>query len=133
MSPLLSGKEVIKMKDKVFYEWSEETRDEHGDCHDLDFFEDGNLYERFVWTDGFGHQVAADLEDNQELVLVFNTGNPDDGITDRAWAYVDLDTGLLPDEFDNNRKVPKRFHTELARWVKLKTLPLNGWRNPLDD
>lgn len=114
--------------DKVFYEWDTETIDENGDIHDHNFF-DGNLFDWFVWIDGEGCQAVADLEDNEVLVLVYNTGNPHDGITDRAWAYVDLDTGLLPEKFDNGRKVPKRFHAELARWVKLKTLPLSGYRN----
>ena len=115
------------MADKVFYEWDTETIDENGDVHDHNFFE-SPLFDRFVWTDGEGNQVAADLDDNEELVLVFNTGNAHEGITDRAWAYVDLDTGKLPEKFDNGRKVPKRFHAELERWVKLKTLPLNGHR-----
>ena len=117
--------------DTVLYEWDTETIDENGDIHDHNFFE-SPLFDRFVWTDGEGNQVAADLDDNEELVLVFNTGNPHDGITDRAWAHVDLDTGLLPERFDNNRKVPKRFHAELARWVKLKTLPLVGYRHAVE-
>jgi len=121
----------VRLLDTVLYEWDTEIIDENGDIHDHNFFE-SPLFDRFVWTDGEGNQVAADLDDNEELVLVFNTGNPHDGITDRAWAYVDLDTGLLPERFDNNRKVPKRFHAELARWVKLKTLPLVGYRHAVE-
>ena len=119
--------------DKVFYEWDEEEIDEHGNIYNHNHFEPGSLYERYVRTDGGGDQSAVDLGDNEELVLVYNTGNACEGITDRAWAYVDLDTGKLPEKFDNGRKVPKRFHTELARWVKLKTLPLDGHRSSSRD
>ncbi|MAK37259.1 MAG: hypothetical protein CMC15_13985 [Flavobacteriaceae bacterium] len=115
------------MRDKVFYEWCEEIRDKNGDCIDMNHFEPGSLYERMVWIDGGGDQHVADLDDNEELVLVFNTGNESEGITDRSWAYVNLATGKLPEKFENGRKVPKRFHEELARWVSLKTLPLNGY------
>ena len=112
------------MRDKVFYEWDEETYDGCENIDDHNFFEPGSLYERYVRAHN-----AVDLADNEELVLVYNTGNAHEGITDRAWAYVDLDTGKLPEKFDNGRKVPNRFHLELARWVKLKTLPLDGHRS----
>ena len=99
------------MRDKTFYEWDVETIDKHGDVCDhhhadalVDLFSDDRGYHR--------------LDDNEELVLVWNTGNECDGITDRTWAYVDLSTGILPVKFDNGYPVPKKFHDELARVVK---------------
>tara|TARA_R110000824_G_scaffold131802_1_gene294059 strand:- start:331 stop:675 length:345 start_codon:yes stop_codon:yes gene_type:complete len=111
-------KEVIIMRDKIFYEWDEEEIDENGNIYNHNHFEPGTMYQRYVRAHN-----AADLANNEELVLVYNT------MTDRAWAYVDLDTGKLPEKFDNGRKVPNRFHLELARWVKLKNLPLDGHRS----
>ena len=62
------------------------------------------------------HKTApADIR--YEMVLVLDT---DDG---RSWAYVDMETMMLPLHFEDaerckTRKVAKRFHNELAKAVK---------------
>lgn len=91
------------MATKVEYEWCYETLDDNDDIID-NTFED----------------KLANLNKPDEkcrLVLVRSEGGENQGVTDRAWAYV-ID-GKLPDYFENannqpiNTKVPKRFHEEL--------------------
>lgn len=61
------------------------------------------------------------LEGN-DLGLVRNEGNENEGVTDRLWAYVK--DGKLPQFFSNANglptgyKVPVRFHNELANYIK---------------
>jgi hypothetical protein len=83
------------------YEWDIEETDEHGDIID--------------------HNHAPTLKDLPEvggdLVLV---RDGDDG---RTWAYVSHNT--LPIYFEDSygrigSKVPKKFHMELAQWVKTR-------------
>ena len=58
-------------------------------------------------------------EPNVQLVLVRDvceyeeSPDADGDLADRAWAYV-VD-GKLPEAFSNGERVPKRFHTELAK------------------
>jgi hypothetical protein len=48
------------------------------------------------------------------LVLVRQTGNPDDGILDEQWAYLTED-GDLPDTFDHGAAIPVRYRREFER------------------
>lgn len=79
----------------IYYEWDIETVDEHGDIIDHDFIDAPRL----------------PAKENERLVLVFNKGDDNEGLLDRSWAYV-ID-GKLPEEFENGRRVPKRFHEQL--------------------
>ena len=85
------------MPNKVFYEWSLETIDEHGDIIDSDFSD----------------TPFKEIESNQRMCLVRNEGNEADGLTDRHWAFV-VD-GKLPEYFtDSNEcevgyKVPLKY------------------------
>lgn len=64
-------------------------------------------------------------EDGSALVLVRDTGNEDDGLQDRLWAYVT--DGKLPEFFSDSGgratgyKVPQRFHREVAKRYKTVT------------
>lgn len=74
------------MPNKVIYEWSIETVDEHGDIIDSSFWDE---------------LPKEPLEENQRLCLVRNEGNETDGLTDRLWAYV-VD-GKLPEYFTDSK------------------------------
>jgi len=100
------------MRNGVSYEWDIETLEgedvvDHHHSDKLDFL---NL-PRAVPNEHGGHEV---------LVLVRDVGNWEDGLISRTWAYVQ--SGTLPETFDDGTKVPKRFHAEHKRWVK----KLNG-------
>ena len=91
------------MKDRLNYEWDVETLDKHGDVYDHDF------------EDRLAPLLQRNkINSNNVLVLVASWGNDDNGVTDRAWAYVQAD-GTLPNTFDNGHPVPKRFHDELRK------------------
>lgn len=96
------------MRMQVIYEWCIETSDD-GDIVDNDF--------RDKLT-----EFTSPLEANQELVLVRNEGNFDQGLKDRLWAYVK--NGKLPEYFYNSLeqptgyKVPLKYHSELANYLK---------------
>jgi hypothetical protein len=51
------------------------------------------------------------------MVLVRDVGTECDGVEDRQYAYVTEDW-TLPAEFDGGARVPKRFHAQLAAFVK---------------
>jgi len=51
-----------------------------------------------------------------KLVLVRYEYNDSDGVIDQAWAYVE--SGVLPEAFDDGAKVPKKLHAEYKRWIK---------------
>ena len=56
-----------------------------------------------------------------ELGLVYHLGNEVDGELERDYAYVE--DGKLPTHFPHGRKIPQRFHKELAAYQKrVKTL-----------
>jgi hypothetical protein len=97
----------------VSYDWCIRLLDEHGDGDDLQFVD--KLEEHRA-------QVRADkthplLEHNEEIELNFYDGNEHDGITTRAYALVDGETGTLPKTLDNGRRIPAKFHKELKRIV----------------
>ncbi len=111
------------MRNKITFEWDIET---------LEAAREGDDYEGE--PDILDHSHADTLREftrdmlalalhgqGARLVLVRNVGNEFDGITDRAWAYVN--GGELPGCFEYcdgagnvGPGVPRRFHTELLRW-----------------
>ena len=95
------------MRDKKYYEWSFRTLDKFGDCYDLDHADDLSSCNR--------------LNDDEELELVLNFGNEDDGITMRAYALVDHRNCILPETFEENPngyKVPQYIRKQFDKWVK---------------
>ena len=99
------------MKNQVNYEWDMELADNPF----VDAAGD-------IIADIIDHDFADKLKDlkdphpprdgeHHRLVLVRSTGNEDEGVIDRQWAYLD-DAGNLPAVFDYGAKVPKRFHRE---------------------
>lgn len=98
----------------VVYEWDFETFDEDGDIINHDHADALATYHK-----------PSDITSDVNLVLVRDTGNAWDGVTDRMWAYAEKTssgTWMLPDTFDglpNGYRVPVKFHRELAKWQGL--------------
>lgn len=96
------------MHNKIYYEWDYETMDLFGDIEDHNFKDKLNDFQQYEVT--------------KSLVLVRDSGNERDGITDRVWAYVK--NKKLPEYFTDganekvNIKVPKKFHKELYDYTK---------------
>jgi hypothetical protein len=95
------------MSSKVIYEWCYETIDENGDIIDNDH-----------------EDKLTDFNENrktEQLCLVQNIGDDNNGLEDRNWAYVE--NGKLPQFFSDamgkfiGYKVPKRFHKELSNYL----------------
>ena len=97
------GNQTI-VRDKTTYEWDIET---YYDGPDSDI-EDHCFFDKLTEMPN-----RDDFELYNELVLVRDVGNEIEGLNDRAWAYVK--DGKLPEFFGNGVRVPKRFHTELAK------------------
>jgi hypothetical protein len=97
------------MRNKVLYEWDIESwRD--GEILDHDFQDK---------LDRLGKPPSdTPLRDGVTLkvVLVRYQYNDWDGVVDTSWAYVE--SGVLPEAFDDGVKVPKRFRAEHTRWIK---------------
>lgn len=97
------------------YEWDVElvntiTTDEceEGEIIDHNFFNTSKECVDYVL------KYPTPVNNKLEIVLVLDTH---DG---RSWAYVDMETMTLPEWFEDaagceTRKVPKRFHLELAK------------------
>lgn len=100
------------MRNEIIYEWDIETVDEHGDIQDHDH------------RDKLSEYHKDDINKDTVLVLVRDRGNDEEGVLDRQWAYTTIVDGkhTLPTHFEDGRgcKVPKRFHTELAKHQKHK-------------
>ena len=94
------------MKDQIKYEWTLEVI-EDGDIVDSDF------------SDTLSFAASALV--GNDLGLVRNSGNENDGVNTRYWAYAKDDK--LPEYFaDANGvsvgyKVPERFHIELSKYL----------------
>ena len=92
---------------RVYYEWDLETTDEYRDI--VDHFHSDKC-------------PGLPTDPNVKLVLVKDQGvgysNDPDHFEqdDRSWAYVKDE--MLPVEFENGDRVPKRFHEELRRSLK---------------
>lgn len=96
---------------KTIYEWCYETI--------VDGEVDGNDHE----------EKLSNFQDNRKtdtLVLVRDVFAEDGNLEDRLWAYVK--DGKLPETFSDANQtplgynVPKRFHKELANYLKAQTV-----------
>lgn len=93
------------MRNKIIYEWTLETIQD-GEIIDSEF-SDVLCFNK------------ADLPGN-DLGIVLNEGNEDNGLNNRLWAYVK--DGKLPEYFTNamgentGYKVPQKFHIELQKY-----------------
>ena len=92
------------MRNQSVYEWVIEELDEFGDIIDPEYF------------DSLKSHGKIEVSETMRLALVWEYGNDVDGEQDRAYAYVDPETTKLPEEFENGRAVPQRFHQELYQW-----------------
>lgn len=98
----------------VWYEWGIEIIGREGDIIDSTF-----------------EKRLKDLSPirsaiNECLVLVYNSGNEEDGVRARYWAYVKNDR--LPNDFEDGPPVPERFHKELASYLKIPLDTASGGR-----
>lgn len=89
------------MRREVAYEWEAQrvSDDGHADLMELDHDTDlkGLLRRNPGWI----------------ICLIRETGNEDEGVVDRSYAYPD-DAGL-PEEFDSGHKVPGRYRRAWAK------------------
>lgn len=95
------------MKNEVAYEWDFETTfiNEDGETEIIDHHHSEKLAD-LKWM------VESGVEGR--IVLIRETGNEDDGLDVRQWAYPE--DSILPDEFDQGNKVPKRFKYEFDKF-----------------
>ena len=95
------------IKNKVFYEWTAEWLDEHGDiqeCQHIDFKE---------WP------VDCSLVDGcveAKLALKRFFGSEANGLQEVGYAYVSGD-GFLEPGFDTGQKVPQRYIEQCERYL----------------
>ena len=87
----------------TLYEWVVEHIDEHGDI--VDVFHGDKLAAVLPWVGEAPSGCRSDIGLVRDEV-------DSRGKLYRSWAYVDADG--LAEEFDNGRRVPKRF---LAEWA----------------
>lgn len=90
---------------KTFYEWVSEEVDEFGDiqdCNYCDTYKEAAAWKREL-PSGWSYEIA----------LVWNTRTESEGLQDREYAYIDA--GKLPSAFEGGKKIPKRYHDELAK------------------
>lgn len=102
----------------VTYEWDVEELEEAPapeNEFDPDIM-DHHFFESYKWAKGT-LQLLELFGSFGRIVLVRNVGNDVEGLTDRAWAYVE--NGKLPETFtygadeDSGIPVPKKFHKEV--------------------
>ena len=92
------------MRNRVTYEWAvEKTADDSGDIDDVRF-----------WP-SYAEAVAdaatpVEAGTTNHIALVRSVGIEADGMVDRSYAYLKEDR--LPDFFENDHRVPQRFHRE---------------------
>lgn len=101
------------------YEYSERIEDiEENDFQDelIDYFSD-DLRDAIEKRTLPGYDYAY-----TKLGLVYHLGNEVDGELERDYAY--LDDRKLPSHFPGGRKIPQRFHKELAAFQKKLTSEL---------
>lgn len=95
------------MRNQIRYEWDYETWDDNNDI--IDHYHADKLAD-FKPDDVTAH-----------LCLIRDAGNEINGMEERTWAYVK--DGQLPEYFSDAfgalvHLVPKRFHKELATYLK---------------
>lgn len=96
---------------KVAYEWCIEETNKHDDIVNSSFADKLSAFNKEELSSLNGNNfclaLVRDSSDNLET----------EGVQERGYAYLKLNGGtlVLPDEFDNGYKVPKKFHAELKR------------------
>ena len=117
----------------ISYDWCIRLLDEHGNGNDSRLGNGNDI--QFVDTlEEYRVQIECFkpgnvfLEYNEEIELCFYEED-DGGITNRAYALVDGETGTLPKTLDNGRRIPARFHKELKRIV-FKVGKIGGYTPP---
>jgi hypothetical protein len=98
------------MKRFLIIEWLIETIDAYGDIIEVTHAD--TYAEALKWAEG--------QEQPTQIGLVRDRGNEVDGLVDRQWAYIEADSGKLPDHFSDSGgcigpAVPARYHNELNR------------------
>jgi hypothetical protein len=98
----------MSLRAKVAYEWAWEVTDDYGDIVACEY-----------WSTFAECQTDAPV--GAAIALVQRWGNDLIGEEDRGYAYCQPGphgTGLvLPEFFDNDKRVPQRFHAELGKGV----------------
>jgi hypothetical protein len=104
---------MAQLGDKLKYEWDVEEVDSDEDCPDvMEHYFQASAKECVEFI-----KKPPPAERRWNVVLVL------DDQDSRSWAYVDMDTMKLPEYFENaegrnTRRVPVRFHDELAKAVR---------------
>jgi hypothetical protein len=99
---MTTNEEREEAKRTIVYEWDIESTDDDGE----------------VGHNHFNHCPGIPTDSDSCLVLIYNYGSVDDGMIDKAWAYVKdgkLDEWFRDAYGSQFRKVPARFQRELAR------------------
>ena len=96
-------------RNKVGYEWDIESwRDNEILDHDF--------RDKLDWLGKPPSDTPLEDGATLKVVLVRYVYNDWHGVIDQAWAYVE--SGVLPETFDDGVKVPKKLHAEYKRWIK---------------
>lgn len=97
------------MNNKTTYKWVVEPVDKYDDIIDPLFWDS---YSDAVecWRDAFNQFPEAR---KVFIALVQNIGNDIDGLQDRGYAYISDENGKLPEYFDNDRAVPKKYQDKI--------------------
>ena len=97
------------MRDKTDYEWVFEESDPHGDIIDPMYCNTYQGARRYIPDVSKGN--------SWEIALVRFEGNEEDGESLREYAYIK--NKVLPVEFPDGYKVPKRYHKEFSKQVAI--------------
>lgn len=97
------------MRNETVFEWDYETTfvNEDGETEILDHNHADKLQDLKHFLSG---------SEPGRFVLIRETGNDDDGVNSRQWAYPV--NNVLPDEFDEGARVPVRFKKEWQRFTE---------------
>ena len=89
------------MRDRVVYEYVIELKDEFGDIANILFYNDIKYF--------YANQPQ---DKNYDIALVRTTGNDNEGVKDKSYAY--FHDGKLPLQFDDGIKVPQKYLNQIA-------------------
>ncbi len=96
---------------KTYYEWTLEELDEHEDIVDVNFWDTLDQCKSQLTELGSSLRLGVNKR-------VYDEYGEWGELVDRAYAYVDPATMALAATFEEDGcKVPKRFHTELTRYI----------------
>ena len=91
-------------RQETTYEWRVNYRDEHGDCFDIDHFDN--------YADALNRLQQGEGE-NTDIELTRIVGDEDEGI--HYMEYATVTDGKLPERYDEGGKVNKAHHAEVAK------------------